>query len=71
METTVKMVGAKFVFELPLDQVLENLSKDDKLTITISRTEVVAAAKAAAPKPPVPGATKPGPKPAVPPAPKV
>ena len=74
METTVKMVGSRFTIEVTLDQVLDNFSKADKFSIEITKAQIVAAVKAAAPRPPVPGAAKPGPKPKTPetptPAPK-
>ena len=61
METTVRMVAGRFVVEISLEQVLE--SKADKFTFEVSRSQLAAAVKAAAPKPPVPGAAKPGPTP--------
>jgi len=59
--TNVKMVAGRFVTEISLEQVLE--SKADKFTFEVSRSQLAAAVKAAAPKPPVPGAAKPGPAP--------
>jgi hypothetical protein len=64
METNVKMVAGRFVVEISLEQVLE--SKADKFTFEITRSQLAAAVKAAAPKPPVPGAAKPGPTPKTP-----